>query len=324
MRRFSTFVCLRILRCAVQRTHAGSVNSLTHDHDFLPREERKSPHLLRWIMASLMAAGLCVFHAITPDPLISLASANIGAGHPVAGAWRASPAIKQKPRIVLDAGHGGSDFGSAGANGVLEKDLSLDLARRVARLLRADGRYEVIFTRAADNYVPLAWRVETANVLGADVFVSIHANASRSPLAAGPETYYSASFASDRARVQGAVPSDKLNLPDIRERTSRSCGLAALVQQQLSTVVGALRDRGVHRAGFAVLEGVTMPAVLVEVGFLTNLREARDLEARSTRESIAMAAAAGILGYEQECGSQGSGRSCEALQRSFSAAPVPE
>ncbi|MBA3914213.1 MAG: N-acetylmuramoyl-L-alanine amidase [Acidobacteriales bacterium] len=285
--------------------------------------QRFSRLLLRWAVTVTVASGGCAFYAITHDSPASLASANNGAGHAVRSEWLARPAIKKKPRIVLDAGHGGCDLGSMGANGLLEKDLSLDLVRRVARLLEEEGRYDVIFTRAADSYVPLAWRAQAANLLSADVFVSIHANASRSVLATGPETYYSATFASERAKVQGAAPSDGLVLPDNRRRTAHSRLLAELIQDQLKTVARSDgQDRGVHRAGFAVLEGVTMPSVLVEVGFLTSPREARDLEARSAREKIAGAMAAAIVRYGEEGRTETGSVRLQSAAEQFPAAPA--
>jgi N-acetylmuramoyl-L-alanine amidase len=215
----------------------------------------------------------------------------------------AGAAPERFDRVVIDAGHGGDDHGAEGPAGLREKDLVLDLARRLAKKLRAQG-LEVRFTRDADAFVALDARTEIANRAAADLFVSIHANASRAQSARGVETYFASPEASDEAaeelaRAENAAfgpmagklaDGDPLLsiLGDLmaQEQLSDSQEFARLAQRELAQGAAA-RSRGVKQAPFVVLMGVRMPAVLVEVGFITNPADEKVLRKAAERERIA-------------------------------------
>jgi N-acetylmuramoyl-L-alanine amidase len=217
--------------------------------------------------------------------------------------------------VVVDAGHGGDDHGAAGPRGLLEKDLVLDVARRLAAQLR-DGGLKVVLTREADRFVGLEERTSMANDARADLFVSIHANASEARAARGIETYFVSLEASDEAArrvalaenqafgdaVPAAVPgADPLSaiLGDMiaTEHLVESQEFARLALGELLSEGGGV-SRGVKQAPFVVLMGVQMPAALVEIGFITNAREERALAAEAERDRIA----AGIARAVREFG----------------------
>ncbi len=207
-------------------------------------------------------------------------------------------------RVVLDPGHGGSEDGAIGAGGLKEKDLVLDVARMVAARLRAEG-FEVTLTRDGDEDLSLDDRAAVANRLRADLFVSIHANASRFSHARGAETYFLAREATDdKARTTaalennaaGAAPESgagrnlSLILWDLAqvEYLEDSALLAETIQAEFNRVL-SIPDRGVRQAPFRVLVGATCASVLVELGFLTNREEARLLESSAYRQKLATA-----------------------------------
>jgi N-acetylmuramoyl-L-alanine amidase len=217
---------------------------------------------------------------------------------------RAEPPSERFDVVVVDAGHGGDDHGAAGPRGLLEKDLVLDVGRRLAARLREEG-LEVVLTRDADRFVGLEERTSIANDARADLFVSIHANGSEARAARGIETYFVSLEASDDAarrvalaenRAFGeAVPAaaagaDPLSaiLGDMiaTEHLVESQEFARLALGELLAADGAV-SRGVKQAPFVVLMGVQMPAALVEIGFITNAREERALAAPAERDRIA-------------------------------------
>jgi N-acetylmuramoyl-L-alanine amidase len=222
----------------------------------------------------------------------------------------AQAAPERFDRVVLDAGHGGDDHGAVGPEGLREKDLVLDLARRLAKKLRAQG-LDVRFTRDADAFVALDARTDLANQSGGDLFVSIHANASRAASARGIETYFASPEASDEAaealaRAENAAfgpAAAKLAQGDpvlailgdlmAQQQLADSQEFARLAQRELAKR-GAMRSRGVKQAPFVVLMGVRMPAVLVEVGFITNPAEEKALRRNAERERIASGLARAI------------------------------
>jgi N-acetylmuramoyl-L-alanine amidase len=209
--------------------------------------------------------------------------------------------------VVIDPGHGGDDVGAQSPTGVMEKDVTLAVARRLARILESRGR-AVRLTRDGDQGRALTDRTALANRLEATVFVSLHANASTVASVAGAETYYmSLDGASDEAAAataalenragsssNGRSPLD-LILWDLAqaEVLNESSRLALAVQGRLNARLG-LRDRGVKQAPFVVLTGATMPAILVEVGFLSNPSEAERLTQPDGQQQLAEAVAAGI------------------------------
>ena len=215
-----------------------------------------------------------------------------------------------KMRIALDAGHGGWDLGTVGRRGLLEKDLVLEIAQRLGKLLQSRLGTEVIFTRQDDNYVPLDERAAMANQAQADLFVSIHANYSDLASARGVETYYTNFFTAPGARevevrenggASNSLPAVKLSSVELKEKIEQSRRLAASVQRSLyATLAGqnpGIRDRGVKEAGFVVLTETSMPAILAEVSFVSSPPDEQKLRNDGYREQIAEALYRGIARY---------------------------
>jgi N-acetylmuramoyl-L-alanine amidase len=219
-----------------------------------------------------------------------------------------------KMRIAVDAGHGGWDLGTVGRRGLLEKDLVLEIAQRLGKLLQSRLGSEVIFTRQDDNYVPLDERAAMANQAQADLFVSIHANYSDLASARGVETYYTNFFTSPGARevevrenggarndANNSMPTVKLSSIELKEKIEQSRRLAASVQRSLyGTLAGqnpGIRDRGVKEAGFVVLTETSMPAILAEVSFVSSPTDEQKLRSDGYREQIAEALYKGIARY---------------------------
>src|SRR5213593_1232721 len=221
--------------------------------------------------------------------------------------------------IVLDAGHGGHDSGATGPTGLMEKDLVLDVTRRVAKLVEARLGLKVLLTRDADNFVTLRDRTSYANRQHADLFVSIHANAHREAAADGVETYFLSSEATDSAARQvaalensavqleqpagrGAAQADivKAILWDLAQSEFQveSSRLAEVVHDSMTQTL-RISSRGVKQAGFYVLGGAAMPAILLEIGFVTNPREERKLKDTKYRDEIARAIFAGLAEYKR-------------------------
>jgi N-acetylmuramoyl-L-alanine amidase len=215
-----------------------------------------------------------------------------------------------KMRIVVDAGHGGWDLGTVGRRGLLEKDLVLEIAQRLGKLLESRLGTEVIYTRPDDNYVTLDERASIANQLQADLFVSVHANYSDLPSARGVETYYTNFFSAPgskdvdtRISIDGTKPAVTATLSpaDLHERIEQSRRLAASVQRSLYGTLSVqnpgLRDRGIKEAGFVVLTGSAMPGILAEVSFVSSPTDEQKLRSDGYREQIAEALYKGIARY---------------------------
>jgi N-acetylmuramoyl-L-alanine amidase len=215
-------------------------------------------------------------------------------------------------RIVIDPGHGGHDPGARG-NGISEADLVLDVAKRLEQLLVKEQNFEVVLTRSADTYVSLEDRTALANKSDADLFLSIHANASTIPAARGIETYF-LNFANHpdaeavAARENAGSSRTMRHLPDIvqaiamNNKLDESRDLATIVQaalyRELRKTNKSLRNLGVKQAPFMVLVGATMPSVLAEISFMSNRAEAALLKTDKYRQQIAEALLAGILRYQ--------------------------
>ena len=211
-----------------------------------------------------------------------------------------------KLRIVVDAGHGGWDMGTVGQQGLLEKDLALEIAQRLGVLLEQRLGLEVIYTRSDDTFVPLGRRAAIANQVGADLFVSVHANYSSRAEARGVETYYTSNGPStqvlaEEEREVGAAPVLKLAASELRGKSEASRKLAASVQQSLygtlATKSPGVRNRGVKAASFVVLTGTTMPAILAEVSFVSSPTDEHNLQDPFYRQNIAEALYRGIARY---------------------------
>lgn len=215
-------------------------------------------------------------------------------------------------RIVIDAGHGGHDTGTVGPNGLQEKDLVLDVAQRLGKLLSTRMGATVIYTREDDSFVPLETRTALANQNEADLFISIHANSSGDPSVRGVETYY-LNFTSSRDALEVAARENAVSeksiheLQDLvkkialKEKIEESREFASDVQKALWTGESAknpaMRDRGVRQAPFIVLIGANMPSVLAEISFLSNATDERRLQNRENRQKIAEHLYRGIARY---------------------------
>jgi N-acetylmuramoyl-L-alanine amidase len=215
-------------------------------------------------------------------------------------------------RIVIDAGHGGHDPGTIGPGGTQEKDLVLDVALRLERLVRTELRAEVIMSRASDVFVPLEERTAIANSKGADLFLSVHANSSRNPRAKGIETYF-LNFAADShaeavaARenaISAATLKDLQNLVRaiaLNSKVDESREFAASVQEAMVEHMRphdpGVQDRGVHTAPFYVLIGANMPSILAEIAFLSHPEDEKRLKKSDYRERIAASLLEGVRSY---------------------------
>jgi N-acetylmuramoyl-L-alanine amidase len=215
-------------------------------------------------------------------------------------------------RVVIDPGHGGHDQGTASAKGLLEKDLVLDIALRAGALIEDRLRAEVIYTRSTDVFIPLESRTALANEKKADLFISIHANASTVPSVSGVETYY-LNFTEAKDALAVAARENASSLETISElhdlirqitlhdKAEESRDLAGNIQASLFSLYAhgspSEQNRGVRRAPFVVLIGATMPSVLAEIGFLTNPKEEALLRKPEYRQKVAEALVRGVERY---------------------------
>jgi N-acetylmuramoyl-L-alanine amidase/putative methionine-R-sulfoxide reductase with GAF domain len=215
-----------------------------------------------------------------------------------------------KMRIVVDAGHGGWDLGTVGRQGLLEKDLVLEIAQRLGKLLESRLGAEVIFTRIDDNYIPLDERAGMANQAQADLFISVHANYSDLPSARGVETYYTNLFVAPNAKDLETRPNTtdnknavtaSLSPVELHDKIEQSRRLAASVQRSLYGTLSVqnpgLRDRGVKEASYVVLTETAMPGILAEVSFVSSPTDEQKLRSDGYREQIAEALYKGIARY---------------------------
>lgn len=235
-----------------------------------------------------------------------------------------APALPRQPEgtrrpgeirtIAIDPGHGGEEDGAVGSSGLKEKDLVLDLSQRLRDLLQRGG-LSVILTRDSDQSLDLPLRTALANHMRADLFISIHANFSGRSAARGAETYFLSWDGEDEeadslARREGGLPALPGGTPSERidlvlwemaqaEHLGRSSRLAEHIQGEMNALAG-IPSRGVKQAPFRVLVGAAMPAVLVEVGFLSNAEEEALLAGSDYRDRVAAALAAAVERFRSE------------------------
>lgn len=215
-------------------------------------------------------------------------------------------------RVVIDAGHGGHDTGTIGPHGLMEKDLVLDVALRLGKLITKQLGADVVYTRSDDVFIPLEERTKIANDNKADLFISIHANSSPEKSATGVETYYfnltSDKRGLDLASRENATSvssisdlNDLLHEAVLQTKLEESREFAQKVQTSLWTASRRLnsksKDRGVRQAPFVVLIGATMPSILAEIGFVSNPHDERLLRRNDERQRIAEALFKGISQY---------------------------
>lgn len=223
--------------------------------------------------------------------------------------------VSVKRRIVIDPGHGGHDPGAVGLQGLYEKDVVLDIALKLKEILSANPLYEVFLTRETDVYIPLEARTAIANKKNADLFVSIHANASPQRNAKGVETYL-LNWTDNEEANRVAARENKISLKKMKEmnrqmdelggilgdlerqmKRDESVNLANRIQNSMITTLDNREDLGVKWAMFFVLFGARMPSVLVEVSFISNPEEEQLLSDASYRLQIAYAIADGLHRY---------------------------
>ncbi len=216
-------------------------------------------------------------------------------------------------RIVIDAGHGGHDSGTLGVDGIQEKDVVLDVALRLGKLLHERLGAEIIYTRSDDTFIPLETRTAIANKAQADLFLSIHANSSQDETARGVETYYlnftSDPTALDVAARENAVGgqgvhqlSDLVKKIALKDKIAESREFASDVEGSLYAGLekgnAGLKNRGVKKAPFVVLIGANMPSILAEISFVTNGRDAAQLREPEYRQRVAESLFNGVAKYE--------------------------
>jgi len=222
-------------------------------------------------------------------------------------------------RIVIDAGHGGHDTGTIGPTGLMEKDLCLDVALRLGKIVQQKlPGADVVYTRPDDTFVPLEDRTRIANEAKADLFISIHANSSHDSQARGIETYYlnlkGSAEAMEVAARENASSSDGVHdLEDLVKRIARtekideSKEFAQDVQESLSRSVAKsnrqIKNRGVRKAPFVVLIGAGMPSILTEISFLSNPADEKMLKQPEHRQRVAEGIYQGVAGYLQSMNS---------------------
>lgn len=206
--------------------------------------------------------------------------------------------------IVIDAGHGGKDPGGGGTGNPIEKPIALSISKKVGAILSAKG-YTVLLTRDSDRFIPLKERTAFATRHNADLFLSIHANASKNPKANGIETYYLDVTSTDKNAELIAARENANSGYSIQEletllkglivesKSEDSRRLAKHVQQELVAASGAT-DRGVKHARFVVLIGTRVPAILIETGFVTNPTEGQKLNSDNYQQKLATAIVRGV------------------------------
>jgi N-acetylmuramoyl-L-alanine amidase len=221
-------------------------------------------------------------------------------------------------RIVIDPGHGGYDTGTIGPSGLREKDLVLDIGLRLRKLIETQTNSEVFMTRSTDKFIPLEERTAIANEEGADLFISIHANASRDHSVRGIETYF-LNFTSDPEALRLAARENATSQESVHElqnliqkialnnKIEESQELARDIQaglyKHMSRISRGIHNRGVRKAPFVVLIGANMPSILTEISFLSNSHSERLLKSTSYREQAAKALFNGIENYINNLGS---------------------
>jgi N-acetylmuramoyl-L-alanine amidase len=249
----------------------------------------------------------------SPPPLVATSRSAPSAPAPPAGGFSMARQLGLGvSRIVIDPGHGGHDPG-ASAKGTTEAELVLDVSLRLQKLLEKERGVEVILTRRTDEFVPLQERTAIANREGADLFLSIHANASANDQARGIETYFlnfanNLSAAAVAARENAASGQSMGALPDfvkaiaLNNKLDESHELATLVQQtmveRLRTLDEGVKDLGVKQAPFLVLIGASMPSVLAEISFLTNADDVKLVKSSAYRQRVAEALFTAIRTYQ--------------------------
>jgi N-acetylmuramoyl-L-alanine amidase len=285
-----------------------------------------APPVIEELQSITLADPALLFAARPPKPGRAIPSTRVLASARPAPVYAAPSASENASRsltralglkvnrIVIDAGHGGHDDGTIGPHGVLEKDVVLDVALRLSKLVQQRMGAAVVLTRSDDTFVPLHERTAIANQHKADLFLSIHANSSPAPEVAGTETFFlnitsspgavdvaarenagsEKSIGELRDLIQSITMNDK-----IEESHTFAQDIQNSIQAQAVRSNAAAHNRGVKRAPFVVLIGASMPCVLAEIGFLSNSRDESNLGKPEYRQKVAEALYRGLAQYSQ-------------------------
>lgn len=261
----------------------------------------KDEKVLDNVMAGLKASGLEYDVEEDKKPLAASPAAM-----PALGAIPAKTHInsKRKRIIVLDAGHGGKDFGGKKRFGLSEKQLNLIIAKEVQGIFEGNTQFQAVLTRAEDDYLTLSERSRLANEEKADLFISIHANSSSDSSLNGFEVYSFSNEPSDNTAKNTAYienGGDKLNdslLPEQMNIYSSGGRLAEFIAKELERGT-ALKNNGVKKAGFKLLKDIKTPSALIELGYMTSSNDKQLLDDKSSRSQIAVSIYKGILSYAQ-------------------------
>lgn len=236
---------------------------------------------------------------------------------PLAAAPKANEASPKKRKLlILDAGHGGDDPGAVGPNGTKEKDVNLKIVYELKKVFEDDGRYDVLLSRTDDTFIPLVERTSFANDKKADMFISVHCNASIKRESSGFEIYFLSEDASDSdaaatavlensvVRLEGKPSKKRARLQEllwsmtVNEFINESAELCSIIAGEVTRRI-RIENRGVKQAGFFVLRGAVMPAVLVESAFISNYGEESKLRSKKFQSSIADSIFEGVVKYDE-------------------------
>lgn len=223
--------------------------------------------------------------------------------------------VSTRKRILIDPGHGGKDPGAIGPSGIMEKDIVLDVALKVREIMKDNPKYEIVLTRDRDVFIPLNERTEMANKMRADLFISIHTNASHNPYARGIETYI-LNWTDDEEAIRVAARENAISVKKMRELKGEIGSLLASLEREAkrdesvrlagyihNSIVNNLKfyfsmnDNGLKQALFYVLVGAQMPSCLLEISYITNPEEEKLLSDETFRMRIARGIAEGIEHY---------------------------
>lgn len=226
-----------------------------------------------------------------------------------------NPKLSLKRKIVLDPGHGGKDPGAIGQNGLMEKDVVLDVALKVRELMKDNPKYDIILTRENDTYIPLNERTEIANKVNADLFISIHVNASHNSYARGIETYL-LNWTDDEEAIRVAARENAISVAKMKQMKGELGFMLASLEREAkrddsvklagyvhNAMIKNLKnsfsrhDNGVKQALFYVLVGAQMPSCLLEISYISNSEEEKLLSNDLYRTKVAMSIAEGIENY---------------------------
>jgi N-acetylmuramoyl-L-alanine amidase len=278
-----------------------------------PRRPTGSPSSVPYVNTTVIAPFVNTTTRVLPATRATAANVTAKASTDASMSLTRALGLKIN-RIVIDAGHGGHDDGTIGPDGVLEKDVVLDVALRLATLVNSRLGAEVVLTRSDDTFVPLTERTAIANEHKADLFLSIHANSSPAPAVAGTETFLlnlnsSPGAISVAARENAGSDKSVGELRDLvqsiaqNDKIAESQTFAAVIQSSIFTQAAranaAAHDRGVKKAPFVVLIGAHMPSVLAEIGFLSNPKDESNLNKPEYRQKVAESLYKGIAEYSQ-------------------------